>query len=116
MTHNFFPFLIISAFVAFLDILPLLIKRRPWRYNTSMFVQTLVAGMVIFAVSLPALPWWAQGPVIAVVLSLPMLILPLVRGAYVWYGALLNSIVVGFVFSLIHHSLPAIASFFSAAA
>lgn len=116
MTSNFQPHLIISAFVAFLDIVPLLVKHRPWRYNASMFLQTLTAGLVIFSLTLPSLPWWAQGPVIAVVLSLPQLILPLVRGAYVWYVALLNSMVVGFVFSLIHRSLPAIAGFFSSAA
>lgn len=113
MPHNLLPYLIISAFVAFLDILPLLIKRRPWRYNCSLFLQVLITGLVVFTVSLTGLPWWAVGSVIAVVLALPQLALPSVRGAYPWYAAVLNYAVVGLVFSVIKRSLPTIAGFFT---
>lgn len=113
MPHNLLPYIIISAFVAFLDLLPLLFKRRPWRYNCSLFLQVLITGLVVFTVSQTGLPWWAVGSAIAIVLALPQLVLPSVRGAYPWYAALINYAVVGLVFSLIKQSLPAIAGLFS---
>lgn len=113
---NFTAHFIISAFVALVDIIPLLARRHPWRYNLAMYWQALVTGIVIFSLSLPGLSWWMQGPLIAVALSFPFYLLPAIRGAYVWYVAVFNSLVLGFVYSLILHSLPQIAGFFSTAA
>ncbi len=116
MDYLLLPYFIISAFVALLDIVPLLVRHMPWRYSCSQFLQIVTAGMVIFIIDLPTVPWWGQGIIIAVWMTLPVIILPAARGAYVWYKALLNSVVVGAVFSLTDHFLPDIARSFSTAA
>lgn len=113
---NFLPIFIISAILALFDIIPLLARRRPWRYNMAMYWQALITAIAIFVVVLPSVPWWGQGPLIATALLMPQLILPLVRGAYVWYVALLNAIVFGFACSLVKLSLADIGHFFAAAA
>lgn len=109
-------YFIISGFVALIDIVPLLARRYPGKYCLSVFLQYLFVGVVIFYITLPVLPWWAQGPVMAVCLSLPALLRPAARGAHAWYIVVLNAIVVGFVVSFIKTHLPGIAHFFSAAA
>lgn len=109
-------YLLISGFVALIDIVPLLAKRYPGKYCLSVFLQYLFAGVAIFYITLPALPWWAQGPVVALCLCLPSVLRPAARGAYAWYLALLNALLVGFALSFVKTHLPGIAHFFSAAA
>ena len=94
----------------------LVARRYPGKYCLSVFLQYLFVGVVIFYITLPVLPWWAQGPVMAVCLSLPALLRPAARGTHAWYIVVLNAIVVGFVVSFIKTHLPGIAHFFSAAA
>lgn len=114
--QSFLAYLLISGFVALLDVVPLLARRRPGRYCLSVFLQYLFTGMVIFYVTLPVLPLWAQGPVMALCLCLPSVLQPAARGAYTWYFSLLNALVVGLVVSFLKLHLPSIAHFFSAAA
>lgn len=113
MKNNLLPFVIISAIVALLDVVPLFYRRCTKRYLWAVFTQMLVTGLVIFLMAPLPMPWWVAGPVVAVALLLPQLILPPVRGAYEWYGSLLNAVVAGFVFALIRRSLSEIAVFFT---
>lgn len=113
MPHLVLPYFLISAFVALLDILPMLIGRRPWRCSLALYVQVAATGLVVFMTDLTALPWWLGGPVAALVLALPQLLQPAPRGAYAWYVALPNFLAVGFAFAAIRHYLPDVARFFS---
>ena len=103
MSNNLLPFFLISAFVALLDILPFIYKRCPWRYKAAVYFQVFATGL---------LPWWATGLAVGVLLVLPRLILPPVRGAYAWYATLLNSLGMGLLFAFIRHSLTKIALLF----
>lgn len=109
-------YFVISALVALIDILPLLVKRHPMLYSLSVFLQCLFVGIIIFCLTLPWLPWWAQGPTVAFCLALPEALRPAVKGGYAWYFVLLNALVAGFCFALVKHYLPAMLAFLSAAA
>lgn len=113
MSSNLLPYILISAFVAIVDILPLLFKSKPWRYSLAMFFQVLALGMVVFCFSPTIMPWWAVGLTSGFLLILPHLILPPMRGAYEWYVTLMNSLVIGLFFALVKHSLSSIATYFT---
>ena len=112
MSNNLLPFFLISAFVAFIDVVPLLFKKRPWRYTLTVFVQVLTIGLVVFCLAPALMPWWATGLSAGLLIILPRLILPPIRGAYEWYATLLNGLCAGLLFALIRHSLTQIALLF----
>ena len=113
MPNNLLPFFLISAFVALIDILSLLFKKKHWRYTLAVFVQVIAIGMTVFCLTPELKPWWAVGPAAGLLLTLPRLILPPVRGAAAWYAALLNGVFAGLLFALVRHSLTRIAVFFT---
>lgn len=113
MSNNLLPFILISAFVALIDIIPSLFKNKPWRYSLAIFFQVFALGMVVFCFSPSAMPWWAAGLASGFFLILPHLIMPPIRGAYEWYVTILNSLVLGLFFALVKHSLSNIATYFT---
>ena len=107
--------LILAVIVAFAGIVPPLYQSRPGRYCLHLFLHYLVVGLLVFTLTLPALPWWTQGAVIAIVMLLPLLPLPAGRGSYKWHQALLAAAVVGTALSLIKHFISDIARLFTRA-
>lgn len=105
--------LILAVIVAFAGIVPPLYQSRPGRYCLHLFLHYLVVGLLVFTLTLPALPWWTQGAVIAIVMLLPLLPLPAGRGSYKWHQALLAAAVVGTALSLIKHFISDIARLFT---
>lgn len=58
--QTLFAYFVISAFVALLDVLPLLWRHRPRAVCWALFLQCLFAGVVVFSLSLPGVPWWLE--------------------------------------------------------
>jgi hypothetical protein len=113
MTNNLLPFIVLSAVVAGLDIVPLLFRKLTWRYRLSVFTNIFVLGLVVLFIGHTGLPWWLIGIVAGLLLVAPRLILPPARGTMTWKATLANSLIVGFIFSLVRHYLQTLAQWFA---
>jgi hypothetical protein len=58
-----------------LDIIPMLIKRLPMRATVSAFLQYLFMSVIIVHVDLPYIPWWIEAGLVAVLMTIPILII-----------------------------------------
>ena len=58
-----------------LDIIPMLIKKLPRRANLSAFLQYLFVSVFIVHIDLPYIPWWAEGGLVALMMTIPIVII-----------------------------------------
>ena len=73
--HNFLVYLCTGILVGAIDALPMWIKKMPKEKCLSAFIQYIIVTLIIFYANVEFLPWWIEGSVIALALSLPILIL-----------------------------------------
>ena len=58
-----------------LDIAPMLLKKMPARAILSAFLQYFFVAIIIVHIKLPGLTWWLSGPIIALALSIPIMLI-----------------------------------------
>ena len=66
---------LIGIFFGFVDIIPMLIQKLPKRANISAFLQYFFVSIVIVFIDLPGIVWWLKGPLVALCLSVPIIII-----------------------------------------
>jgi len=69
-----FSFLI-GSFAGIIDIIPMLIQRLNKYAIVSAFVQWLVLGFIITHINIPNIDSWLKGLIVAVLVSLPVIII-----------------------------------------
>jgi len=65
----------LGALAGVIDIIPMIIQKLDKHAIASAFVQWLVLGFIITFIKIPGLDGWQKGLVVAVLLSLPIVIL-----------------------------------------
>jgi len=66
---------LIGAAAGIIDIIPMMIQRLDKYATASAFVQWLILGFIITFIKIPGLDGWLKGLVVAVLMSLPIVIL-----------------------------------------
>ena len=66
---------ILGALAGIIDIIPMIIQKLDKYATASAFVQWVVLGFIITFIKIPGLDGWLKGLVVAVLMSLPIVIL-----------------------------------------
>lgn len=65
---------IIGLIAGVIDIIPMIMQKLP-RYSTvSAFFHYFFVSIIILNVDIPHIPWWLEGGVVGLALTIPMLI------------------------------------------
>ncbi len=67
--------LILGAGAGLIDIIPMLIQKLDKYSIVSAFVQWLVLGFIITFIKIPGIDGWLKGLIVAVIISLPIVII-----------------------------------------
>lgn len=94
---------IIGILVGLLDITPMIIQKLPKRANISAFLQYFFISMMICFIDLPGIVWWIEGSLIALMLSIPIIVITSENDKKPKYIISSMSIVLGFIIGLSKH-------------
>lgn len=64
----------LGLLLAILDVVPMFVQKLPLYTNVAAFVHYFVITIVIVFVDIPLLPWWLEGGVVGLALTLPLMI------------------------------------------
>jgi hypothetical protein len=67
--------ILIGLGAGLLDITPMILQKMEKRAVISAFLQYFFIAIIIVHINLPWLAWWLTGPVVALALSLPVMII-----------------------------------------
>ncbi len=67
--------IVIGIVAGIVDILPMVLQKMDKRAIASAFLQYFFLSIIIVNFSIPGVIWWAQGSIIALALSIPILII-----------------------------------------
>ena len=73
--RTLFISMVIGVFAGFVDIVPMIIQKLDKRAIISAFLQYFFVSIIIVNINLPGIIWWAQGGIISLALSLPVIII-----------------------------------------
>ncbi|MDO8524718.1 MAG: hypothetical protein Q7R99_03755 [bacterium] len=73
--NNILLSLILGAGAGLIDVLPMLIQKLDRYAIASAFIQWLVLGFIITFIKIPGVEGWLKGLIVAVIMSLPIVII-----------------------------------------
>jgi hypothetical protein len=91
--------LVIGVAAGAIDILPMVLQKMAKRAIVSAFLQYFFVAIVIVNISLPGIPWWLQGGIVSLALSLPIIAIvtekdkkagPIIAAMAVFLGTLIG--------------------------
>ena len=97
--------LFIGLLFGIIDIIPMIIMKLPKRANTSAFFQYFVVSLVINFIDLPGIVWWLEGPIVALCLAIPIIIIASEKDRKSVFIIGSMAIILGTLISLITHLL-----------
>lgn len=66
--------IIVGFVIAFIDILPMIVKKLPKYSTIASFFHFFFVSIVIINTDIPYIPWWLEGGLLGFALMVPMLI------------------------------------------
>ena len=96
---------LIGILFGFLDIIPMIIQKLPRRANISAFLQYFFVSMVIAFIDLPGIIWWLEGPIVALCLSVPIIVIASEKDKKTIFIIGSMSIILGALISLVNNLL-----------
>jgi hypothetical protein len=88
-----------------LDIIPMLIKKLPMRATISAFLQYLFVSVIIVHIDLPHIPWWIEAGLVAVMMTIPIVIIIAGKDRKSVPIILANAIILGTLIGIAAHYL-----------
>ena len=86
-------------------VLPMVFQRFSVRSCFASFLVYLFAGLIVFYGDLPYLPWWADGMGVAVMLTVPSVLIGSGKEQRLVPLILFNAVLLGFLLSVAEHYL-----------
>ncbi len=66
--------ILLGLLIGLIDIIPMMVQKLPKYSTVSAFIHYFFITIVIIHLDLPQVPWWLQGGIVALALTVPMLI------------------------------------------
>ena len=66
--------ILLGLLIGLIDIIPMMVQKLPKYSTVSAFIHYFFITIVIIYLDLPQVPWWLQGGIVALALTVPMLI------------------------------------------
>lgn len=66
--------IIVGVIAGMIDIIPMIIQKLPRYTNISAFFHYFFVSIVILNLDIPHIPWWLEGGMTSLALTVPMLI------------------------------------------
>ena len=92
--------LVTGLVVGLLNIFPMMAGRIVGRSCIAAFILYFFASIIVFYSDLPYLPWWADGPGVTLMMTIPMLFSFVGRDRRSTPIVLLNALIFGFLISV----------------
>ena len=66
--------ILLGLLIGLIGIIPMMVQKLPKYSTVSAFIHYFFITIVIIHLDLPQVPWWLQGGIVALALTVPMLI------------------------------------------
>jgi hypothetical protein len=95
---------LIGIVVGLIDITPMILQKLPKRANVSAFLQYFLISIIICFIDFPSIPWFLEGSLISLALSIPIIIITSEKDNKNKYIISSMAIILGLIIGLLKHN------------